>query len=316
LTSIAESAQVAVGQRDRRATIRSRARFWDRVVTGVLWVTALGVVALLLYIILAELLPGLSVISWQFLTTPGSTGVAPEIFNTFYIVILALIIAVPVAMGASIYLIEYAKQGPFVTTVRFATETLAGVPSLILGLFGFLIFVTHFGQNTFMGASRLAGAITIAILNLPLLLRVTEDALANVPNELREASAALGATKFKTVIRVLVPAAVPGITTGIILTIGKMIGETAALIYTSGGSSSVNGWLSLNPLTSGDTLTVHLYTLESEGLGANVPQQIAGTATLLIALLLIFNLGFRYLSGALNRRLTGTARRRSATSGQ
>jgi phosphate transport system permease protein len=310
LTSIAEGAQVGVGQRDRRAGIRSRARLWDRVVTGALWIIALGVVALLIYIILAELLPGLSAINWQFLTTAGDTGIAPEIFNTFYIVIFALIVSVPVAIGASIYLVEYARQGPFVTTVRFATETLAGVPSLILGLFGFLLFVTQNGDHTRFGFSRIAGALTIAILNLPLLLRVTEDALRSVPNELREASAALGATKFKTVVRVLLPTALPGITTGIILAIGKMIGETAALIYTAGLSSSVNGWFSLNPLTSGDTLTVHLFALQSEPIGQNIAQQEAGTATLLIVLLLLFNLGFRYLSGLLNRRLTGTVRRR------
>src|SRR5215472_17065281 len=165
MTTIAEGTQVAVGQPGSRAAIRSRARFWDRVATGVLWVTAIAVVALLVYIILAELLPGLGVINWKFLTT-AETGVAPEIFNTFYIVIPALIVSVPVAVGASIYLIEYAKQGPFVTTVRFATETLAGLPSLLLGLFGFLIFVTNFGVNDRFGFSRLAGALTIAILNL------------------------------------------------------------------------------------------------------------------------------------------------------
>jgi phosphate transport system permease protein len=310
LTSIAEGAQVGIGQSDRRSGIRTRARFWDRVVTGALWVTALGVVALLIYIILAELLPGLGVINWTFLTTGGSTGVAPEIFTTFYIVILALIFSVPIALCASIYLVEYARQGPFVAAVRFATETLAGIPSLIIGLFGFLVFVTQFGENTRFGLSRLAGALALAILNLPLLVRVTEDALRGVPNELREASAALGATKFKTVVRVLLPAAIPGITTGIVLTIGRMMGETAALIYTSSESGPAFGWFTLNPLIPGDTLTVHLYGLQSEGLGVTAPEQIAGTATLLIALILIFNLGFRYLSTLLNRRLTGTARRR------
>jgi phosphate transport system permease protein len=313
LTSIAEGAQVAVGQPDRRASIRSRARFWDRVVSVVLWVAAIFVVGVLLYVILAELLPGLHILSLQFLTTTPPTGVAPEIFNTFYIVILALIISVPITLCASIYLVEYAKQGPFVTTVRFATETLAGVPSLIIGLFGFLAFVTINGEGHRFGLSRLAGALTIAILNLPLLLRVTEDALRSVPNELREASAALGATKFKTVVRVLVPTAVPGITTGVVLTIGRMIGETAALIYTASLSSSVNGWFSLDPFAAGDTLTVHLYALQAEPIGTNIVNQIAGTATLLIVLILVFNLGFRYLSNALNRRLTGTARHRRSS---
>ena len=113
--------------------------------------TAIAVVAILVYIILAELLPGLRIISWTFLTTGGASGVAPEIFNTFYIVILALIISVPIAISASIYLVEYARPGPFVTIVRFATDTLAGIPSLVLGLFGFLVFVTHFGYISFFG---------------------------------------------------------------------------------------------------------------------------------------------------------------------
>jgi phosphate transport system permease protein len=308
VSTIAESTAVAARKPERRATIRSRARLWDRVMTGIFWGTAIAVVLLLTYIIGAELLPGLRVLSWQFVTS-AEVGVAPQIFNTFYIIIFALLICIPVTLGAAIYLVEYARPGRFVTFVRFATETLAGIPSLILGLFGFLLFVTHFGEGTFMGFSRLAGALTIAILNLPLLLRVTEDALRSVPNDLREASTALGATKFKTVARVLLPTALPGVTTGIILTAGKMIGETAALIYTSGGSSSVNGWFSLNPLISGDTLTIHLYTLQSEGLGASVPTQEAGTATLLILFLLLFNLGFRYLSTLLNRRLTGSTRR-------
>ncbi|HZC04661.1 MAG TPA: phosphate ABC transporter permease PstA [Ktedonobacterales bacterium] len=308
---IAERADLTSPSRSNgRAGLRARARFWDRVVTGVLWGVAIAVVALLAYIIIYLLAKGLHVLSWQFITQANvaSTLDGPEVFNTFYIILLALLICIPFSMSAAIYLVEYARQGRFTTMVRFATETLAGVPSIILGLFGFLIFVTNFGQGTRMGYSRLAGALTLVILNLPVLLSVFEDALRKVPTELREASSALGANKLQTVTRVLIPTAFPSLITGIILTAGKMIGETAALIYTAGGSSSINGWFSLNPLTSGDTLTIKLYQLQAEGITANAAQVEAGTATLLIILLLVFNLGLRWGARVINRRITGRTR--------
>lgn len=287
---------------------RSRARLADRVATFALWGMALAVVAMLAYVLLYLLLRGLNVLSWRFLTTAdvNQDTVGPEVFNTFYIVVLALAICLPFAMGAAIYLVEYARARRFVTLVRFATETLAGIPSIILALFGFLFFVTQFGHGTRFGFSRLAGALTLVILNLPLLLRVTEDALRAVPSDLREASVALGANKLQTVFKVLIPASLPSLTTGVILTAGKMIGETAALIYTAGGSSSVNGWFSLNPMIPGDTLTVHLFELQAEGTAHNALRIENGTATLLILLLLIFNLGLRAAAGALNRRFSGS----------
>jgi phosphate transport system permease protein len=309
MSAIAQGADIASPRRKApaRASLRSRARFWDRVVTGVLWTLAGGVVVMLAYIILYLLLRGISVLSWAFITTATVSSVTdgPEVFNTFYIIILALLICVPFALFAAIYTVEYARRGWFTTVVRFATETLAGVPSLLIGLFGFLIFVTNFGQGTRWGYSRLAGALTLVILNLPVLLSVFEDALRGVPTELREASAALGASKLQTVTRVMVPTAFPSLITGIILTAGKMIGETAALIYTAGGSSSINGWFSLNPFVAGDTLTIKLYQLQAEGITPHAAEVQAGTATLLILLLLGFNLGLRWAAGYLNQRLTG-----------
>jgi phosphate transport system permease protein len=142
---------------------------------------------------------------------------------------------------------------------------------------------------------------------LPLLLRVSEDALRAVPNELREASMSLGANKFKTIWRVMLPTALPTLTTGVILTAGKMIGETAALIFTAGSSAPVNGWFSLDPLYPGQTLTILLFNLQAEGGGANAVNIQNGVATLLILFLLVFNLGLRYLAGALSRRLSGRA---------
>lgn len=287
---------------------RARSRLADRVATGLLWTLALAVVVMLTYVILYLLLRGLNVLSWRFIATANANQdtVGPEVFNTFYIVVLALMICLPFAMGAAIYLVEYARAPRFVRLVRFATETLAGIPSIILALFGFLFFVTQFGHGTRFGFSRLAGALTLVILNLPLLLRVTEDALRSVPNDLREASVALGANKLQTVFKTLIPASLPSLTTGVILTAGKMIGETAALIYTAGGSSSVNGWFSLNPMIPGDTLTVHLFELQAEGIARNALRIENGTATLLILLLLTFNLGLRAAAGALNRRFAGS----------
>lgn len=280
--------------------------------TGVFWGAAIAVGLLLLYIIIYMLGKGLGVISWDFITKYDASGnyVGAQVFNSFYMVVLALLICIPIAFSAAIYLVEYARQGIFTTILRFAADTLAGIPSIILGLFGFLVFVTVLGSGRFLGYSRLAGALTLVMLNLPLLLRVSEDALRAVPNELREASMSLGANKFKTIWRVMLPTALPALTTGVILTAGKMIGETAALIFTAGSSAPVNGWFSLDPLDPlypGQTLTILLFNLQAEGGGPNAVQIQNGVATLLILFLLVFNLGLRYLAGALSKRLSGRA---------
>lgn len=308
MATLAGSARVTKPTPERRGGIRARARIADRVMTTIFWGMGILVISILAYVIFYTLQAGFSVVNWKFLTTADVSGVpiGPEVFNTFYIIGLSLLICIPIAGGAAIYLAEYAKPGPFTTAVRLATETLAGIPSLIIGLFGFLLFVTNFGEGHRFGFSRLAGALTLVVLNLPLLLRVSEDAIRSVPNELREGSYAVGASKIQTVFRVLLPSALPALTTGIILTAGKMLGETAALIFTAGGSSSINGWFSLNPLVPGDTLTIHLFNLKSEGLSSTATQQAAGTAAVIILLLLTFNLGLRYLAAILNRRFTGS----------
>jgi phosphate transport system permease protein len=306
MSSIAEPAAVTASpQPKRRASVRARAHAMDRLMTWILWIVAAAVAALLAALILYTLIRGIGLITLPFLTQASQTTVGAELFNTFYIIGFALLVCIPLGVAGAIYIVEYARQGIFLTILRFATETLAGVPSIILGLFGFLVFVTNFGQGHRFGYSRLAGALTLVILNLPLLLRVSEDALRGVPNELREASVALGANKVQTIFRVLLPAALASLTTGVILTAGKMIGETAALIYTTGGNSSVTNWLSLNPLNAGTTLTVKLYELYNEGVVHNAVQVENATAALLILLLLIFNLGLRWLAGLLGRRLSG-----------
>lgn len=308
MTSIARSQTLASPpKRDARISRRARARAIDRMMTTLLWVLVSAIAALLLYFILYTLARGAGALSWKFITSSDINGdyVGPEVFNTFYIIIFALVLCIPIGMGGAVYLTEYAQQGWFTTAARFATETLAGVPSLVLGFFGYLIFVTNFGLGQRFGYSRLAAALTLAILNLPLIVRISEDALRSVAGELREASIALGATKSQTIFRVLIPGAIPQLTTGVILTAGKMIGETAALIFTAGTSSPTTGWFTLNPLFPGDTLTVHLFELQAEGIARNRVVVENGTAALLILFLLLFNLGFRWLAGRLNSRLAG-----------
>jgi len=310
MSSLAQEASVPRRSRNAGKPLamrRVRARLIDRVVTGVLWGIASIVAGILAAFIIYTIAQGIGVLSWKFATTASITGDAdgPQVFNSFYILILALLICVPLGLGGAIYLEEYARQGWVTTTLRFATETLAGIPSIILGLFGFLVFVTDFGTGPRFGYSRLAGALTLVLLNLLLMLRISQDALRSVPTELREASYALGATKSQTIFKVMIPASLLQLTTGVILTSGKMIGETAALIYTAGSNAPINGWFSLDPFASGETLTVHLYQLQAEGLAQNAKALENGTAALLIIFLLAFNLGLRWLATLTNRRLSG-----------
>ncbi len=231
--------------------------------------------------------------------------IAPELFNTFYILILSEIFLVPIALAAAIYLVEYSSQGPLVTIIHFAAETLAGVPSIVLGLFGVIVFVLTFH----MGLSRMAGALTLLCLNLPLALRLFEDALASVPRELREGGLALGATKWHVIRTVVLPSALPGIITGIILSAGKIIGEAAALVFTAGTTNPRNVF-TLNPFISSDTLTIHLWYIKTQGAGsagissAQATAISAGSAALLIVILLLINLAARGLGRYIQRRVT------------
>jgi phosphate transport system permease protein len=245
---------------------------------------------------------------WHFLSSPpDQNGIAPELFSSLYMLVGTMLIAVPIALGAAIYLVEFAKQsgpqGALTAVIRFCAETLAGVPSMILGLFGFLTFVTLNGEGTRFGFSRLAAILTLVLLNLPLLMRISEDAIRAVPGELREASLALGATRFQTITKVILPTALPALLTGVILTAGKVIGETAAIVFTAGQDSPRN-FLTLNPLLPSDTLTIHVWVLKTEASTASAQVVAAGTAAVLVIFLLIFNLSTRFIGAALYRRLT------------
>jgi phosphate transport system permease protein len=273
-------------------------------------ITILGLItaivaAIFIYIIIRLLVQGFPAFTQASFYGTGDGGIANELFNTFYILILSEIILFPVSLSAAIYLVEYSRQGPLVTTIHFAAETLAGVPSLVLGMFGFLVF----GSLLHMGTSRITGALTLLCLNLPIALRLFEDALAAVPREQREGALALGATKWYTIRTVVVPAALPGLVTGLILTAGKIIGESAALLFTMGLFNPQNVF-TLNPLIASDTLTTRLYYLKGPGggtttlSGAQETAVAAGIAAVLILLLLIINFAARGLSRVVQRKLT------------
>lgn len=251
--------------------------------------TVLVFLALVVYI-LAKGVPHLSPDLFSLTYTSDNVSLMPALVNTLVITFLSLVVAVPLGIFAAIYLVEYAKRGSrLVAVVRTTAETLSGIPSIVYGLFGLLFFVTALEW----GYSMLAGAFTLAIMILPLVMRTTEEALKAVPDMYREGSFGLGAGKLRTIFCIVLPAAVPGILAGVILSVGRIVGETAALIYTSGAVAQVPGLMG-----SGRTLSVHMYALSSEGLHID---KAYATAVVLIFIVV----GINALSGALAKRITG-----------
>lgn len=222
--------------------------------------------------------------------TSENASLMPALVNTITMTALSLVIAVPLGIFAAIFLVEYAKRdNKFIEVIRLTTETLSGIPSIVYGLFGMLFFVTTCGW----GFSLLAGAFTLSIMILPLIMRTTEEALKSVPDSFREGSFGLGAGKLRTIFRIVLPSAVPGILAGVILAIGRIVGETAALIYTAGTVAGVPSGV----MGSGRTLAVHMYNLANEGLYMD---QAYATAVILLILVL----GINTLSGVAAKRLT------------
>lgn len=228
-----------------------------------------------------------SLFAWEY--NSENVSMTPAIINTFIMTFLTLLIAVPIGIFSAIYLVEYAKRGSkIVSIIRLTTETLSGIPSIVYGLFGFLAFVTalHWGY------SLLSGAVTLAIMVLPLIIRTTEEALLAVPDSYREASFGLGAGKLRTVFKIVLPAAIPGILSGVILATGRIVGETAALMFTAGTVADVPNSL----LDGARTLSVHMYCLISEGLYTNEAYATA-------VVLLVVVIGINALSGYIAKKL-------------
>lgn len=248
------------------------------------------VLLFLIAYILINGLPHLKPDLFAFKYTTENASLTPAFINTIIMTLLSLLIAVPLGIFAAIFLVEYAKRGnKFINIIRITTETLSGIPSIVYGLFGLLFFVTTLGW----GFSLLAGAFTLSIMILPLIMRTTEEALKAVPDTYREGSFGLGAGKLRTVFRVVLPSAVPGILAGVILAIGRIVGETAALIYTAGTVADVPS----SVMGSGRTLAVHMYNLSSEGLYMN---QAYATAVVLLVLVI----GINWLSGFVAKKIT------------
>ena len=254
----------------------------DLILTVLIDLAAAFSILLLIAIMGYVFFRGLPQISLSFLTTVPSTikgtfGIAGNIVNTLYIVILTLLIATPIGVGSAIYLNEYAKPGKIVRLIEFTTETLSGIPSIVYGLFGMLFFT----KTLKMGYSMMSGACTLAIMILPLIMRTAEEALKSVPDSYREASFGLGAGKLRTIFKIVLPFAVPGILSGVILATGRVVGETAALLFTAGTIAKVAGLMD-----SGRTLAVHMYALSSEGLYMN---QMYATGVILMLIVLLIN---------------------------
>lgn len=242
-------------------------------------IVAVSILAFLIGYVVFRGVPNLKLSLFSPNYTSENVSVVPAIITTIEMTLLSLIIAVPLGVFTAIYLVEYAKRGnKIVALIRITAETLSGIPSIVYGLFGMLFFVTALGW----GFSLIAGAFTLSIMILPLIMRTTEEALKSVPDSYREGSFGLGAGRLRTVFRIVLPAAVPGILSGIILAIGRIVGETAALIYTAGTVAQTPAKLT----DSARTLAVHMYNLSSEGLHTN---EAYATALILLVMVIGIN---------------------------
>lgn len=288
----------------------------DRLATVALWAIGAFVLILLGLIILHFTIAAWGVVSLSFITgdidESGATlgGIWPILWNSIYILVFTMLISVPVGILGGIYMSEYAGDNLVTTAIRFAEESISSVPSIVVGLFGLILFVDTFHT----GFSALAGALSLTFFNLPLMTRLAEQAMRAVPQTERQASLALGATKWQTITHVVLPLSIPGLVTGIILTAGRVFGEAAVLLFTSGIgtqphydftnfdlSNPQSPW---SPFRQSATMAVYIWKLNSEGLGAFARQLADGSAFILIATVLIFNLGARGLGRLLTRRLT------------
>ena len=287
---------------DKPLTV-SKKRPMDICLCGLVYLCAGLSVALLVVLLAYVLLKGIGQINWQFLTTvtsalKGTVGIAGNLLNTLIIVLITMLIATPLGVGAAVYLNEYAKPGRLVSSIEFATETLSGIPSIIFGLFGSMFF----GETLGLGYSLLTGSLTLILMVLPLIKRNTQEALKTVPASYRSGALALGAGKWYMIRTVLLPSAAPGILTGAILAIGRIVGESAALLFTAGSAKALPktlGKLFSKVFHSGGTLTIQLYlSATSEG----DFDTAFGIAVVLLVLVLCINLTTKRLAARLDPR--------------
>ncbi|MDM8212468.1 phosphate ABC transporter permease PstA [Enterococcus hirae] len=288
----------------------------DKIATGVLYTVA-GLIVLLLVALLGYILVrGVPYISWHFLTSPSKAyqaggGIGIQLFNSLYLLLITMVISIPISMGAGIYLSEYAPKSRVTDLVRTSIEILSSLPSVVVGLFGFLVFVIQFDY----GFSIISGAFALTFFNLPLLTRNVEESLQSVAYSQREAGLALGLSRWETVGKIVVPDALPGILTGVILSSGRIFGEAAALIYTAGQSAPALNFSDWNPLSitspiglfrQAETLAVHIWKINTEGTMPDGAQVSAGASAVLILVVLLFNFGARIIGTRLHKRMTSS----------
>jgi phosphate transport system permease protein len=292
-------------QASPRRQNRTRARVVDTTMTVVIRATALSLVLLLAFIVVKIISAGLPELNLHFLTSPPKAldpggGIGPQLFNSVYILGLSLLMTAPVGMAAGIYLAELAPANRVTNALSVATETLATLPSIVVGMFGLLVFV----ELTHWSFTRLGGALALTVINLPYAVRVTEDALRALPDALREGSLSVGATRWQTIRRVLLPASLPSLITGLILISGRGFGEAAALLYTA-GQSALRASLTLDPFAPGETLAVHLFSYRQDASVPDVNLIADGTAAVLLITVLLFNITARFLGRIAVRRIRG-----------
>ncbi|MGB4587731.1 MAG: phosphate ABC transporter permease PstA [Clostridiaceae bacterium] len=255
----------------------------------IIWSAAMLVMVILLAIILYILVKGLPAINWQFLTEiprnmGRSGGISSSIVGTLMVTAVAVIVATPFGIGTAFYLTEYTRESRITRIIRFSAESLAGIPSIVYGLFGFIFFVTYLQ----LGWSVLSGGLTMAIMILPTIIRTSEEAIRTVPNLYREVGYSLGATKWQTITKTVFPSALPGIANGIILSIGRCVAETAAVMLTAGSALR----MPTSIFSPTRTMAIHFYILAREGIS---PESAFGTAALLIILIFLINVVFNIL---------------------
>jgi phosphate transport system permease protein len=303
----------------QRNSKRNPAILSDRIATAALYAVAGFFLLLLAVFTIYILYKGAIAFNWK-LVGFTQDGIGTQLFNTIYLVLISLIFSVPIGIAAGIYMAEYAREGRFTRFLRTCVETLSSLPSIVVGLFGYLMFLVLTGAKW----NLLAGALAVSILSLPLLTTVTEDAIRGIPQSYREGSLGIGATHWQTITGILLPTATPRIITGVILAAGRGFGEAAALLYTAGMSSDVNfrNWnpssivSPLNIFRPADTLAVHIWALKTEGIEANADQISNLCAAVLVLLVFIFSLSARALGAHLDRKMSGEEHRKKRKTGR
>lgn len=276
-----------------KSIYQKRTRLGDNILKALIYLAAGVAIALLVGIMGYVFVRGLPQVSWQFLSTvqsalKGTFGILGNIINTIYIIVITLIIAAPIGIGSAIYLNEYAKPGKLVRTIEFTTEILSGIPSIIFGLFGMVFF----GMTLKLGYSILTGSFTLTLMVLPLITRNTQEALKTVPDSYRSGALGIGATKWYMIRTILLPSAAPGILTGVILSIGRIVGESAALLFTAGSGFQLPKNLFGKLFESSGTLTIQLYLSMQKA----KYDQAFGIAVVLLIIVLGINLLTRFLT--------------------